>query len=172
MLVQRSLDVAPIAPSNRRAGARVAEQHLDEDLSQQSEPGLEQDLESWSQNALISQQREPAFEHDSLEPWSQDALIDSQLQEWQVENIADESPNNSWHNSLAHTNKEGQQQFGGVELEQPRSRHFSQPGNEWLDLSQARYILDEHGQRIAFEDLDHEEYSYELVPLGSDDLPV
>jgi hypothetical protein len=173
MLVQRGLDVAPVAPSNRRAGGKVAEQHPEEDISQQPEPGLEQDLESWSQDALISEQRGPAFEQDSLEPWSQDALIDSQQHECQVENIEDESPSNSWHHSEARTNKERQQQFGDVELEQPSSRHFSQqPGNEWLDLSQARYILDENGQQIAFGELDHDDYSYELVPLGSDDLPV
>lgn len=111
------------------------------------------------------------MEQDGLDLPSQDAL--GEESQTQVED-AEEQPSSYSRHNLPHTDHERQQQFGRDQVHPPDSWHsFQQDGNgEWLDLSQARYILDENGQRLAFEDLDHEEHSYQLVPLGSDDLPV
>jgi hypothetical protein len=75
---------------------------------------------------------------DGLEPWSHEVpMNDSQ----QAELLLDIEAEN-----------------GNVSLSQ-------QDGHEWLELSQASFILDENGRQISFEDLDHEKYSYQLVPL-------
>lgn len=196
ILVQRGLDVPPIAPPKRRVDTRAAEQ--ENSISQQPESLLEQDTqEPWSQDALQSQQLEPALEQDSFGPWSQGAFPEESQP---INGISDDEgqlpPDGLLYmQRIYHARQQQftgiplqprqerfpgvqlepqqQQQFGGFELELPNSWQYSQQlGNEWLDLSQARYIMDENGKRITFEDLDDEEYSYELIPLGSDDLPV
>lgn len=173
MLVQRGLDVSPLVPSKRRAGARAATNEQQEVASLQLEPATEQDsLETWSQHIRASQQREAVLQQDCLDPFSQDEMPE-QSQE-QVENAEEEPSSNSWRNPQQ-TNHERQQQFRPAQFDLPDSGHCLQQQSDrgdWLDLSQARYILDENGQRITFEDLDHEEHSYELVLLGSDDLLV
>ncbi|OIW27296.1 hypothetical protein CONLIGDRAFT_671111 [Coniochaeta ligniaria NRRL 30616] len=132
MLVQRGLDVPPVAPARRGTKAKVSVPV--DDASQQAEN--------------VSQQSEPALEQESLEFWDQD---DGELLGQEV------------------TVDDSQQQLDVPDDEPPDSWHYSQqPGHEWLDLSQASFILDENGQPIAFEDLDHDEHSYQLVPLEDD----
>jgi hypothetical protein len=116
MLVQRGLDVPPVAPSKRRGSVKIS-----------------------SQGDALANPPEPAWEQESWELWTQGDLVDDSQP---VEVLGDMEADNR-------------------DLSQ-------QDGPEWLDLSQASFILDENGQRISFEDVDHEEYSYQLVPLTDD----
>lgn len=151
MLVQRGLNVPPIAPPRRRAKAKVSVPVDDlgglsqqPDLSQQTLSQQTQDISQQPED--YPEQPEPALERDSPEYWGQD-------------------DGESWEQGATRT--VSQQQFEADEDEPPSSWDSSQQiGSEWLDLSQATFIVDENGQPIAFEDLDHDEYSYELVPLA------
>lgn len=152
MLVQRGLNVPPVAPPRRRAKAKVSVPA--DDLSQQPEepsqqPDLSQQTHDISQQpADYTKQPEPALELDPSEYWDQDDM-------------------ESWGQGA--TGNDNQQQLEADEDEPPSSWDYSQQtGSEWLDLSQATFIVDENGQPIAFEDLDHDEYSYELVPLADE----
>ncbi|KAH8907072.1 hypothetical protein BR93DRAFT_978564 [Coniochaeta sp. PMI_546] len=146
MLVQRGLDVPPIAPSKRgtKARASVTVDRLSQqpvDHSPQTQGVLQQpDNHPHQPEPALEQEPVGFWHHDDIESGSQDAMInDSQ----QALEFPEDEPPNSWHYS-------------------------QQPGHEWLDLSQASFILDENGQAIAFEDLEPEEHSYQLVPLEDD----
>jgi hypothetical protein len=153
MLVQRGLDVPPVAPPRRGTKAKVSIPV--DDLPQQPADHPQQPDDSSQQTQGISQhsvdhlqQLQPALEQEPLEFWNQD-----DIDPWVVDATVNDS----------------QQQLEVPEYEHSNSWHYSQqPGHEWLDLSQASFILDENGRPIAFEDLDHEEYSYQLVPLEDD----
>lgn len=142
MLVQRGLDVPAVAPRGR-GKSKVATQA--EEGSQQAVDFSQQAEELSQQPGALSQQPESGTRDVLLEDSQQSCQEDARMENsQQVEPVRRETRD------------------AGTLLQQ-RSSH--QDGHEWLDLSQASFILDENGQRISFEDMDDEEYVYQLVPL-------
>jgi hypothetical protein len=152
MLVHRGLDVSPLAKS--RSTARVSI------TSAMGEPEPEPDLD---------------INHDdNLGPWGQDAPMNDIQLEAGVMLDGDVNGDFSQGGEYGHVSnfpKEDGYEWLDDELSQEAgyglSNNLSQAGEyEWLDLSQASFIMDENGQHIPFEDLDKEEFAYQLVPLA------
>lgn len=151
MLVHRGLDVSPLAKS--RSAARVSK------TSEMGEPEPEPDLD--------------LNLDDNLGPWGQDALMDDSQLEAGVMLDGDVNGDFSQGGEFgldSNFPQEDGYEWVEEDLSQEEgyglSNNLSQAGKyEWLDLSQASFIMDENGQHIPFEELDNEEFAYQLVPL-------
>ncbi|KAB5586071.1 hypothetical protein GE09DRAFT_1181169 [Coniochaeta sp. 2T2.1] len=120
---------------------------------------------------LCSQRPEQPLAQDDPTPWRQGASADNSQQLV----LPEEEPPAKWPYLDRPGYRRSQQpsrNWQHPDRDDEQQESPQQAGREWLDLSHARAILDEDGQPmpLAFEDLDHDEYEYELVPLGSDEL--
>ena len=153
--------------------ALINELQSETDFSQQPEPALAQDNpESWRHGAPAesSQRLVDLPEYEPLSGWPY--LDRPGYQSQQPLSQQSRPPGHLSQQSDHHLPQPDRySQHPAPDAQRPRQLPH-QAGHEWLDLSQARVILDENGQPLplTFEALDPDEFEYELVPLGSDEL--